>query len=40
MGARVQSVGVRPHMRKGIPALAGYSGLTVRKSAGKTTIVA
>ena len=39
MRVRVRSVGVRPHIRKGIPALAGYSDLTVKESAGKTTIV-
>ena len=39
MAARVRSVGVRPQNHKGIPALAGYPGLTVRKSTGKTTIV-
>ena len=30
---------MRPQNLKGISALAGYPGLTVRKSAGKTTIV-
>ena len=40
VGAGVRSVGVRPQNLKGIPAIAGYPGLTVRWTAGKTTIVA
>ena len=39
MGAGVRSVGVRPHSGKGIPALAGYRGVTVTWTAGKTIIV-